>query len=110
MLKFYWNGIKVNGGKLQLCSYSGSQLCNHPAGTITIYGKRYRSFSAEIHAALKVENNSEMQTDYFENDRIRVQPDHPLYTEAKAALVAAQAHDNAVWAKQLQRSESRQAA
>ena len=38
-LKFFWNGIKENSGKLQRCHYSGSQLISFPAGTITIYAR-----------------------------------------------------------------------
>ena len=93
MLKFYWNGIKEDGGKLQTCHYSDGQLINHPAGTITIYGREYKSFSAGIHAAFVVENDSDMQTDYFEQDRIRVQPDHPLYAQVTEALSAHKAHN-----------------
>ena len=92
MLKFYWNGVKEDGGKLQGCHYSDGQLINHPAGTITIYGKRYRGFSAGVQAAFIVENDTDMMTDYFEDDRIRVEPSHPLYPAVKAALDAQRAH------------------
>ena len=99
MLKFFWNGIKDSDGKLQGASYSDGQLINHPAGTITIYGKRYRGFSAGIHDAFRVENNTDMQTDYFENDRIRVLPSHPLYAQVKAALQAQIEHNEKIYAK-----------
>lgn len=94
MLKFYWNGIKEDGGKLQGCHYSEGVLINHPAGTITIYGKRYRGFSAGVHAAFIVENNSDSMTDYFENDTIRVEPSHPLYAAVRAAVIAQRAHND----------------
>lgn len=103
MLKFFWNGIKDNGGKLQGASYSQSQLINHPAGTITIYGKRYRGFSSGIHDAFSIENNTDTQTDYFENDRIRVEPSHPLYAQVKAAADAQAAHFDKVQAKRSNR-------
>lgn len=98
MLKFFWNGIKDsdNGGKLQGCHYSDSQLINHPAGTLTIYGKRYRAFSAGVHAAFSVQNDTDTRTDYFENDRIRVLPTHPMYQTVLAALNAQKAHDEAI--------------
>lgn len=102
-LKFYWNGIKENGGTLQGASYSDGQLVNHPVGTITIYGKRYRGFSASVHAAFKVENDTDMQTDYFENDRIRVEPSHPLYAQVVVALTAQKAHNAKISAKQAAR-------
>jgi hypothetical protein len=85
MLKFFYNGIKDNGGELQKCSYSESQLISYPAGTITIYAKHYARFSAGIKAAFTVENNTDGMTDYFENDKIRVVPTHPLYAEVLAA-------------------------
>ena len=86
-LKFYYNGIKENGGRLQLCSYTDGKLLHHPEGTITIYGKRYRDFSDGVRAAFTVENNTELETDYFENDRIRVTPDHPLYPQVRDAFL-----------------------
>ena len=95
MLKFYWNGIKEDGGKLQRAWYSFGNLLNHPADTITIYGRDYKSFSAGVQAAFVVENDSDMQTDYFEQDRIRVHSDHPLYAEVFAAYEKAQAHSKA---------------
>lgn len=95
MLKFYWNGIKENGGKLQRAWYSYGNLLNYPAETITIYGRDYASFSPEIQKAFTIENDSDMMTDYFEQDRIRVRPDHPLYAEVFATYQKAQTHSNA---------------
>jgi len=91
-LKFYWNGIKANGGKLQRCFYSDGALLNSPKGTITIYGRDYSGFSAEVRGAFKVENDSDMMTDYFEQDRIRVTPDHPLYAKVLDAMKAREEH------------------
>jgi hypothetical protein len=94
-LKFYWNGVKANGGKLQLAHYSKgnytpeSGLCND---TITVYGRHYNSFSAEVRAAFTVVNNSDSMTDYFEQDRIRVAPEHPLYAQVRAAYDKQDAH------------------
>jgi len=110
MLKFYWNGIRVDNGKLQLCHYSASQLLNHPADTITIYGKRYRDFCPAIHRAFTVSNGSDMQTDYFENDRIRVEPSHPCYAQVKAAYVAQELHHDKTSAKRYARCTEQQAA
>jgi len=44
------------------------------------------SFPAEVSEALEVENNSDIQTDYFERDCLRLLPGHPLYEAAKAAV------------------------
>lgn len=87
-LKFFYNGIKANGGKLQRCFYSEGALRHSPEGTITIYARDYSRFSAEVRAAFVVENNSDGMTDYFETDSIRVEPTHPLYDLVAAALRA----------------------
>lgn len=85
-LKFFYNGIKGSDKKLQRCFYSAGELRNFPTGTIAIYGRGYESFSAEVRAAFTVENNSDGMTDYFENDHIRVMPNHPLYAAVKTAM------------------------
>lgn len=99
MLKFFYNGIKDNGGKLQLASYSDDSYRRERDGVITIYARHYRSFSAGIRAAFTVENNTEIQSDYFEQDRIRVAPTHPLYPEVLQACEAKKIHDQKRWAK-----------
>ena len=103
-LRFFWNGIKAGDGRLQRCSYHGGALLNSPPGTITIYERGYRGFSSEIRQAFTVQNNSDIQTDYFEGDRIRVTPDHRLYDEVQAALAKRDAHTEQVWQKQVARS------
>lgn len=99
MLKFFWNGIKENGGALQTVSYSDGKLCNFPEGTITIYKREYSGFTAEIRKAFEVENDSEMQSDYIVTDLVRVRPDHALYAVVSAALKAKKIHDAKRWAK-----------
>lgn len=85
MLKFYWNGIKDNGGKLQTCSYSDGPLTSYPAGTITIYKREYVRFTQGIREAFTISNGTDIMTDYFETDMIRVQPTHPLYSAVREA-------------------------
>ena len=65
-LRFFYNGIKGSDGKLQTCAYHAAQLIHYPAGTITIYARKPRHFSAEIGAALTIQNDSDSQTDYFD--------------------------------------------
>lgn len=92
-LQFMWNGIKVGKqGKLQRAHYSDGCLCHYPAGTITIYAKDYSGFSAEVADAFAIQNDTDIQTDYFEKDRIRVEPSHALYVQVKAAMNASLAH------------------
>ena len=87
-LKFFWNGIKDERGRIQLCSYSNAPLISYPAGTITIYKRDYKPFSAGVREAFSVENQSELQSDYFEKDRIRVMPSHPLHEQVLIAMTA----------------------
>jgi hypothetical protein len=91
-LRFFWNGIKGSDGTLQKCSYSGSKLTSYPAGTITIYGKHYRSFSAEVAAHFTIYDASDPATDYFADETIRVTPDHPLYAQVRTALLQHEDH------------------
>jgi hypothetical protein len=89
MLKFIWNGIKIDG-KLYRARYSPGEVVGQPGGTITIYAKDYIRFP--IIAGLTVQNDSDIMTDYHETDRIRVRPDNPHYAAVKAALNAANKH------------------
>lgn len=102
-LKFFWNGIKDNGGKLQRCHYSGSQLVNHPANTITIYARDYKAFSAGIREAFTVDNDSDHATGYVVREHIRVMPSHPLYQVVYSAMMAEMAHDASRTAKRAAR-------
>jgi hypothetical protein len=90
-LKFLWNGIKVNG-KLYRARYSPGEVIGQPAETITIYAKDYERFPAI--EGLTIINNSDIMTDYYEKDRIRVRPDNVHYAAVKAALDAANRHYN----------------
>ena len=60
----------------------------HAEGTITVYAKDYRRFSQEVREAFTVENDTDTQTDYFANDRFRVQPGHRLYDAVRDAMKA----------------------
>ena len=84
MLKFFWNGIKGSDGKLYRAFIHDGELRNFPSGTITI-SARDGHFSAEVAEQFKVYNETDSQSDYFENDRIRVIPTHPLYPQVLAA-------------------------
>ena len=105
-LKFFYNGIKGSDGKLQKCDYSGARIngfvvSGHVGaeGTIIIYGCNYRRFSDEVREQLEVFNNSDSMTDYFENDCIRVKPDHPLYAQVAEALEKREQHWDRIYAR-----------
>ncbi len=99
MLKFYWNGIKEDDGKLQTCTYSNGKLCNFPDGTITIYKKEYSHFSEGVRQAFTVTNDSEIQSDYIVTDVIHVTPLHTLYPMVEAAWLKYQQHQENRWSK-----------
>lgn len=86
-IKFFWNGLKVNGSKqLIRCFYS---LDNRHDGRecVTIYA---RDYSGHLPGDMfPVENGTDLYTDYFETDRADLFPGHPLYTYARAAAVSA---------------------
>jgi hypothetical protein len=90
-LKFLWNGIKVKG-KLYRAWYSLGNLHHYPADTITVSARDYHSFPAEVRACFHVENETDLQSDYFDSDRLRICSSHPLYGLAKAAYGAHEAH------------------
>ena len=92
MLRFYWNGIKENGGKLQLCYYWPDKPESTAHGEITIYARHYQHFSAGIWAAFAVRNDTDLLTDYIQADRFRVTPGHPHYAAIVAAFHAKRAH------------------
>ena len=86
---FFWNGIKDRrGAKLQKCSYSTGPLNGYPEGTISIYARGYEGFSPKVRECFAVQNDTDTQTDYFDKDRIRVIPSHPLYAQVLAAAKA----------------------
>lgn len=105
-LKFFYNGIKVNGGKLQKASYSAGGFRSHPEGTIAVYAREYTRFTGEIAEQFQVINETDSQTDYFETDRFYVFPSHPLYSQIKAATEALEAH----YAKHRAKREAKYAA
>lgn len=94
MLKFFYNGIKGSSGKLEKASYSSGPYTPEsglPNDTISITAREYLRFSPEIQAAFVVVNQTDTMTDFFDKDRIRVRPSHPLYPQVKAAYEAQQA-------------------
>lgn len=77
MIKVLLNGIRADG-KYIPCSYSKGASTRYPAETITVYAVKY---CGRLPMELNPENNSEIMTDYFETDRARILPDHPLWPE-----------------------------
>lgn len=81
-IKFYWNGIKVNGGKLIRCFYSLDNI-NDPQ-SVSISARDYESLPGDV---FSVRNDSDIYTDYFDNDHATIEAGHPLYIPALVAAL-----------------------
>lgn len=70
--------------------YGTGPYVSLPAGTITVYCKG-TIFPASIRKVMasNLENNSDMMTDYFEADKLRILPGSPYHAEAAKAAEAA---------------------
>ena len=77
MIKVLKHGLRSNGKYIR-ASYSIGALKHHPAGTITIYAK---SVLDKLPSELNPQNDTEIISDYIEEDRARILPDHPLYND-----------------------------
>lgn len=82
-IKFYYNGIKVDGGNIIRCWYRYSD----DKSPIQLHAKDY---DGHIPAELDPTNGSDGMTDYFETDECVIPVTSPYYTDAlKAAQNAA---------------------
>jgi len=73
-------GLKIDG-KYYSCFYSSSK--NNLNGNATIYIRTYERLPEVAHEYFQVENNTDIYTDYFEKDRIRVSPQHELFNRVE---------------------------
>ena len=73
-IKFYWNGIKVDGGRLLPCYFWMDE------NSVQISAKNYKHLPREYFA---VKNDSDPYTDYFDSDHATLTPGHPLYRFAR---------------------------
>lgn len=87
-IRIYWNGIKVNGEKkLIRCGYSLDNNADH-APSVSIYARDYDNLPRDL---FDVKNETDLYTDYFDNDHARLTPEHPLYKYFRYAAEKAQA-------------------
>ncbi len=74
-VRFYWNGIKVDGGRLIPCWYSVYDNEVHISA---------REYSGDLPGKyFNVKNDSDIYTDYFCKDSTTLTPEHPLYKYAR---------------------------
>ncbi len=84
-IKFYYNGLRLNGSRtLVKCSYSIDNSRRTASPCVTICADRGGSLPRDL---FPVENDTDIMTDYFDNDRTTITADHPLYPFARAAAV-----------------------
>lgn len=81
-IRFYWNGIKINGGKLTRCGYYTSDT--ETSASVTIFARDCGRLPRDLFA---VKNDTDLYTDYFDSDRATLTPEHPLYKYARAAAL-----------------------
>ena len=85
-IKFFWNGIKVNG-KLNKFRFHFDSI-NYG---VNFYADDYEAEMPE-ECGVAVINNSDSQTDYFEKDHGYVTPEHPLFKFFAHAARQARVH------------------
>lgn len=75
-IKVLKHGIKVNGQYIKAGYTIGCYTTESciPQDTITVYGWG-------LPVELSPQNDSDSMTDYFEKDRARIFPNHPLYAD-----------------------------
>ena len=86
-IKFFWNGIKLNGEKtLTRCFYSIDGSISADGPSVTISARDYDDLPGDVFA---VSNDTDSMIDYFDSDRAVLTPAHPLYPYARAAALKA---------------------
>lgn len=85
-IKFYYNGIKVDGGKLTKCYF----WTDDETGAVTITARDYDHLPRDL---FNVKNDTDLYTDYFDDDRATLDPSHPLHKYAAFAAYKSKLHD-----------------
>lgn len=81
-IKFYYNGFKVDGGKLVKVYYSVEP------GLVCVSAKEYGKQLPEKYF-MNVKNETDSQSDYFDTDSATITPEHPLYKYIRYAAITA---------------------
>lgn len=96
-IRFYWNGIKVDGGALIKCGFSVAT----DRKSVTMYAHGY---GAEIPRDLfDVKNETDLYTDYFDNDRATIDESHPFFKYALFVGMKAEARSAARYSEYLKK-------
>ena len=95
MNKILQNGIKHDNGYTP-CFYSMGNNTRHSDRCITIYARDYEHLPAELGA---IQNDTDTQTDYFDSDKVYLEPGDKYYAEALAAYNKRRLADSKRWLK-----------
>lgn len=95
MIKILQNGIKHDNGYTP-CFYSMGNNTRHSEKCITIYARDYEHLPAELG---NIQNDTDTQADYFDSDKVYLEPGDKYYTEALAAYNKRRLADSKRWLK-----------
>ena len=79
-IRIYWNGLKIDGGKLIGCYFH----YDPSAETVCVSAKNYDDLPRDL---FEVVNETDVYTDYFDNDRATVDASHPLFPYLRYAAL-----------------------
>lgn len=100
MIKIMQNGIKWGEGEYTPCYYSMGNNIKHSDVCITIYARDYEHLPAELG---NIQNDSDYQTDYFDSDKVVLEPGDKFYDEAFAAYKKRVVSDSTRWMKKAEK-------
>lgn len=115
-IKFFYNGMKVDVGKLIKGGWSYQAEHIDFGGRVypecvRFYLRSYRGLPSEARVFFDdIQNDTDSQSDYFETDRVVIMPEHPLFEAAKAAVQADKDHWDAVLARREAKRAARRVA
>jgi hypothetical protein len=107
-LKMVFNGIRCNG-ELIKGSWIDGRYRNKPEGTVAFYAEGYSRVPVEVarELAVKVHNETDTMTDYFETDRFYIQPGHKYYEDVMEAVRKKQERFEKRMAKRMAKAQQR---
>lgn len=95
MIKILQNGIKHDNGYTS-CFYRMGNNTRHSEKCITIYARDYEHLPAELGG---IQNDTDIQSDYFDSDKVCLEPGDKYYDEALAAYNKRRLADSKRWLK-----------
>jgi hypothetical protein len=79
-IKLLKKGIKLDD-KYFPAWYSSAK--NNINGNATIYIKGYKPLPQEAYSLLNIQNDTDLRTDYFDKDKIRISPESPYFKQVE---------------------------